>query len=171
MYLPTPKSVSSEKKNHITTPLRPDRCPLYCSDQGCFIGCPECDHVSGRRQTDLCKKGFVGQLPSHAIAVNGFYPNGTAVERNSVYVTSDTNMRFFFGLASLMTRLRESVMHTHTQSLVRNTDAQVRHISTQSVESTGFCSRQFPTLDPCATGPAYILPDIRRIRDAMSSTL
>ena len=37
--------------------------------QGCFIGCPECDHVSGRRQTDLCKLGFVGQLPTHAIAV------------------------------------------------------------------------------------------------------
>ena len=53
--------------------------------QGCFIGCPECDHVSGRRQTDLCKGGFVGQLPSHAIAVNGFHPNGTAVKRDSVY--------------------------------------------------------------------------------------
>eukprot|EP01051_Picozoa_sp_SAG22_P019639 SAG22_NODE_3690_length_1575_cov_2.197832_2_plen_202_part_00 len=53
--------------------------------QGCFIGCPECDHASGRRQTDLCKKGFVGQLPSRAISVNGFYPNGTAVERDSVY--------------------------------------------------------------------------------------
>ena len=25
--------------------------------QGCFIGCPECDHASGRRQTDLCKLG------------------------------------------------------------------------------------------------------------------
>lgn len=25
--------------------------------QGCFIGCDECDHMSGRRQTDLCKKG------------------------------------------------------------------------------------------------------------------
>ena len=53
--------------------------------QGCFIGCPVCDHVSGRRQTDVCKKGFVGKLPSHAIAVNGFHPNGTAVERGSVY--------------------------------------------------------------------------------------
>ena len=51
--------------------------------QGCFIGCPECDHVSGRRQTDVCKKGFVGQLPGHAIAVNGFHSNGTAVERDS----------------------------------------------------------------------------------------
>lgn len=25
--------------------------------QGCFIGCPECDHMSGRRQTDLCGLG------------------------------------------------------------------------------------------------------------------
>ena len=25
--------------------------------QGCFIGCPECDHASGRRQTDLCGLG------------------------------------------------------------------------------------------------------------------
>jgi len=26
--------------------------------QGCFIGCPTCDHMSGRRQTDLCGLGF-----------------------------------------------------------------------------------------------------------------
>jgi len=25
--------------------------------QGCFIGCPACDHLSGRRQTDLCGLG------------------------------------------------------------------------------------------------------------------
>ena len=25
--------------------------------QGCFIGCPTCDHMSGRRQTDLCGLG------------------------------------------------------------------------------------------------------------------
>ena len=49
----------------------------YWYSQGCFIGCPDCDHVSGRRQTDLCKKGFVGQLPDDAIAVN------RDVERNS----------------------------------------------------------------------------------------
>ena len=53
--------------------------------QGCFIGCPECDHTSGRRQTDLCKLGFVGQLPSEAIAVNRAFANGTAVPRNSIY--------------------------------------------------------------------------------------
>ena len=42
----------------------------YWYSQGCFIGCDECDHVSGRRQTDLCNSGFVGQLPDHAISVN-----------------------------------------------------------------------------------------------------
>jgi len=26
--------------------------------QGCFIGCPTCDHASGRRQTDLCGNGM-----------------------------------------------------------------------------------------------------------------
>lgn len=31
--------------------------------QGCFIGCPECDHMSGRRQIDLCGLGMVGTLP------------------------------------------------------------------------------------------------------------
>ena len=42
----------------------------YWYSQGCFIGCPTCDHESGRRQTDLCKRGFVGKLPTEAIAVN-----------------------------------------------------------------------------------------------------
>ncbi len=32
------------------------RCSFYYQ-QGCFIGCPECDHVSGRRQIDLCGLG------------------------------------------------------------------------------------------------------------------
>ena len=47
--------------------------------QGCFIGCKTCDHESGRRQTDLCKSGFVGKLPDFAIAVN------RNAERNSPY--------------------------------------------------------------------------------------
>lgn len=51
----------------------------YWYSQGCFIGCPECDHVSGRRQTDLCGSGFVGQIPDNAISVNR---NAT---RNSAY--------------------------------------------------------------------------------------
>jgi len=55
---------------------------VYWYSQGCFIGCPECDHKSGRRQTDLCKKGFVGQLPDYAIAVNR---NSTPGFRNSKY--------------------------------------------------------------------------------------
>ena len=51
----------------------------YWYSQGCFIGCPECDHQSGRRQTDLCKLGFVGELPDYAISVN------RDAERNSKY--------------------------------------------------------------------------------------
>ena len=49
----------------------------YWYSQGCFIGCPTCDHVSGRRQTDLCKKGFIGMLPQKAITSN------RGVKRNS----------------------------------------------------------------------------------------
>ena len=30
---------------------------LCCCSQGCFIGCKECDHESGRRQVDLCNSG------------------------------------------------------------------------------------------------------------------
>lgn len=42
----------------------------YWYSQGCFIGCPSCDHQSGRRQTDLCGNGFIGMLPGYAVAVN-----------------------------------------------------------------------------------------------------
>jgi lytic starch monooxygenase len=38
--------------------------------QGCFIGCDECDHASGRRQVDLCGKGMVGTLPERYRSVN-----------------------------------------------------------------------------------------------------
>lgn len=51
----------------------------YWYSQGCFIGCAKCDHMSGRRQTDLCNKGFIGELPDYAISVN------RAVERDSKY--------------------------------------------------------------------------------------
>jgi len=30
--------------------------------QGCFIGCDVCDHVSGRRQIDLCNKGTIATI-------------------------------------------------------------------------------------------------------------
>lgn len=36
----------------------------------CFIGCPECDHLSGRRQTDLCGLGKKATLPQYARSVN-----------------------------------------------------------------------------------------------------
>ena len=38
--------------------------------QGCFIGCAECDHKSGRRQIDLCDSGKVGTLPEQYRTVN-----------------------------------------------------------------------------------------------------
>ena len=47
--------------------------------QGCFIGCPECDHWSGRRQTDLCGLGKKPTLPDYARSINR---NATP---NSVY--------------------------------------------------------------------------------------
>jgi len=30
----------------------------YYYQQGCFIGCPACDSVSGRRQVDICGLGY-----------------------------------------------------------------------------------------------------------------
>ena len=38
--------------------------------QGCFIGCPECDHRSGRVQTDLCGLGAVATNNGEARSVN-----------------------------------------------------------------------------------------------------
>ena len=38
--------------------------------QGCFIGCAECDHASGRRQIDLCGSGMVGTLPERFRSLN-----------------------------------------------------------------------------------------------------
>jgi len=38
--------------------------------QGCFIGCETCDHVSGRRQTDLCGAGFKATNNAEGRSVN-----------------------------------------------------------------------------------------------------
>lgn len=38
--------------------------------QGCFIGCPKCDHLSGRRQVDLCGLGKVATLDPSYRTVN-----------------------------------------------------------------------------------------------------
>ena len=38
--------------------------------QGCFIGCDACDHMSGRRQIDLCGAGKEGTLPEQYRTVN-----------------------------------------------------------------------------------------------------
>jgi len=38
--------------------------------QGCFIGCSECDHVSGRRQIDLCGSGLTRTIDPKYRSVN-----------------------------------------------------------------------------------------------------
>lgn len=56
--------------------------PFWYS-QGCFIGCPECDHMSGRVQTDLCGLGFKATIndPKHR-TVNR---NATAGSAEDIY--------------------------------------------------------------------------------------
>ena len=43
--------------------------PFWYS-QGCFIGCPECDHLSGRVQADICGMGFLPTLDPEYRTVN-----------------------------------------------------------------------------------------------------
>ena len=50
--------------------------------QGCFIGCPTCDHLSGRRQTDLCNLGMNATLPDYARSVN---KNATRFSELDIY--------------------------------------------------------------------------------------
>ena len=50
--------------------------------QGCFIGCPECDHVSGRRQTDLCRNGMKPTNNADARSLNF---NATPNAANDIY--------------------------------------------------------------------------------------
>ena len=38
--------------------------------QGCSIGCPECDHISGRVQKDICGLGMKATLPAYARSLN-----------------------------------------------------------------------------------------------------
>ena len=57
----TPKDWASNKDCTNISGTNPGDCHngqagFYYS-QGCFIGCPECDHISGRRQIDLCGLG------------------------------------------------------------------------------------------------------------------
>jgi hypothetical protein len=49
--------------------------------QGCFIGCPTCDHKSGRRQVDLCGRGFEATLNDDKLrSVNLAATPGTALD-------------------------------------------------------------------------------------------
>ena len=50
--------------------------------QGCFIGCEECDHVSGRRQTDLCESGM---KPTNNGAARSLNRNATPNAPNDIY--------------------------------------------------------------------------------------
>jgi hypothetical protein len=50
--------------------------------QGCSIGCAECDHVSGRVQTDICGSGMKATLPEYARSLN---LNSTAGSPNDIY--------------------------------------------------------------------------------------
>eukprot|EP00041_Stephanoeca_diplocostata_P018737 m.395630 g.395630 ORF g.395630 m.395630 type:complete len:268 (-) comp21104_c0_seq1:75-878(-) len=50
------KKTSSPCANVTGAPCNNGQAAFWYS-QGCFIGCPTCDHISGRRQTDLCKLG------------------------------------------------------------------------------------------------------------------
>ena len=42
----------------------------YYYQQGCSIGCPTCDSVSGRRQVDICGLGWNATLPNVHRTVN-----------------------------------------------------------------------------------------------------
>eukprot|EP00658_Telonema_sp_P-2_P009396 TRINITY_DN13521_c0_g1_i5.p1 TRINITY_DN13521_c0_g1~~TRINITY_DN13521_c0_g1_i5.p1 ORF type:complete len:373 (-),score=70.98 TRINITY_DN13521_c0_g1_i5:444-1562(-) len=51
--------------------------------QGCFIGCPTCDHMSGRRQIDLCGLGKAATINDpHLRSVNR---NATAGSLEDIY--------------------------------------------------------------------------------------
>eukprot|EP00928_Gymnodinium_smaydae_P057979 TRINITY_DN41202_c0_g1_i1.p1 TRINITY_DN41202_c0_g1~~TRINITY_DN41202_c0_g1_i1.p1 ORF type:complete len:381 (+),score=39.91 TRINITY_DN41202_c0_g1_i1:46-1188(+) len=50
--------------------------------QGCFIGCPECDHLSGRIQKDLCGLGKQGTLDPKYRTLNR---NSTAGSPEDIY--------------------------------------------------------------------------------------
>ena len=50
--------------------------------QGCFIGCDACDHLSGRRQTDLCQSGM---KPTNNGAARSLNMNATPNEPNDIY--------------------------------------------------------------------------------------
>ena len=50
--------------------------------QGCSIGCPQCDHVSGRVQKDICGLGMEATLPDYARSLN---LNATAGSPQDIY--------------------------------------------------------------------------------------
>lgn len=49
--------VNAQKCSNITGEACHNGQAAFYYSQGCFIGCPTCDHLSGRRQVDLCGFG------------------------------------------------------------------------------------------------------------------
>lgn len=69
-----PKSQRTPEHPCSCTNTTDDECDIgqscYWYSQGCFIGCPVCDSVSGRRQADICGLGFNATLPPEYRTVN-----------------------------------------------------------------------------------------------------
>jgi len=66
---PTAKGTGCVNMTHPGEPCKNGQSSFWYS-QGCFIGCPTCDHKSGRRQTDLCQLGKEQTLPVYARSIN-----------------------------------------------------------------------------------------------------
>jgi len=77
----TAKGVGCVNFTHPGQPCHIGQASFWYS-QGCFIGCPECDHLSGRRQTDLCGLGKKATLPDYARSVNR---NATRFSEQDIY--------------------------------------------------------------------------------------
>ena len=79
-------SVLSQVNTQICANITGDVCnngqAAFYYSQGCFIGCAECDHKSGRRQTDLCGLGKKDTLPAAARSLNR---NATIGSENDIY--------------------------------------------------------------------------------------
>lgn len=76
------KNVNEEQCSNITGHACHDGQAAFWYSQGCFIGCPTCDHISGRRQTDLCKLGKKATNNGEARSLN---LDATPLASNDIY--------------------------------------------------------------------------------------
>lgn len=74
--------VNEEKCSNVTGRDCHDGQAAFWYSQGCFIGCPTCDHVNGRVQTDLCGLGMKATNNGAARSLN---LNATAFAANDIY--------------------------------------------------------------------------------------